>query len=99
VLTVNLNPKKAPAVNRWWRREPAATVLQPMTRITHKSVTDVTTLSIAAPKTLGRMDDIYPANPGDPDGWPKWRRILTMTRDGSVFVVYTHHEEKNDGAA
>lgn len=67
-----------------------------VTHITSKSVTYFNEASrfrddanIEAMET--RHDDIYPANPENPFGWPKWRRVVTNMRYGFA-VIYTHHE-------
>jgi len=60
------------------------------TRITGKSITFIGP-SAEEEVLKSRHDDIYPANPENPHGWPKWRRVITNTRDG-IAVVYTHHE-------
>jgi hypothetical protein len=67
--------------------------LLPPTRIVAKSATDygVQRLRAAQVEALVSHDDIFPANPNDPQGWPKWRRVVTSHR-GGFWVVYTEHE-------
>ena len=68
-------------------------MLLPPTRIVAKSATDygVKRLRSAQTDAMTSHDDIYPANPNNPDGWPKWRRVITNHR-GGFWVVYTEHE-------
>jgi len=67
------------------------------TRITQRGITWYTerhvrhAAGIQSDALKAPHDDIYPANPQDPMGWPKWRRVVTNMRDGFV-VIYTEHE-------